>query len=57
MKNVIDFFFRQKNEVRNVMLDEMIILVPRQMVDILEIARDKIVDRNYSMAFCQQPVR
>src|SRR5439155_9679529 len=30
MENVIDLFFRQENEIRNIMLDELEILIPSQ---------------------------
>jgi hypothetical protein len=56
MKNVIDFFFRQENEVGNVVLDEPVILVPGQMPDVRVAARDEIVDCDDAMTFCQKPV-
>ena len=34
MKNVIEFFFRQENEIRDVVLDEAVILVARQVLDV-----------------------
>ena len=56
MKNVIDFLFRQKNEIRNVVLDEVVILVPGQMLDVRCVAGDQIVDRDHAMTFRQQSI-
>jgi hypothetical protein len=57
MKYVIEFFVRQKNEIGNVVLDEMKILVAGEMADVRGVAGDEIVDRNDAMTFRQQPVR
>ena len=57
MKNVIDLFFRQKNEVGNVVLDEPVIFIAGQMPDVRVAARDEIVDRDDAMTFRQQTVR
>ena len=46
MKNEIEFFLRQENEIGNVMLHEAIILVPRQVLDVGEIAGHEIIDRD-----------
>ena len=40
VKNVIDFLFRQKNEIRNIMFDELEILVPGQVADVRCVAGD-----------------
>ncbi len=56
MENVIEFFFRQENEVRDVVLDEREILVAGEMLDVLEVAGDEIIDRDDAMTFRQQPV-
>ena len=40
MKNVIDFLFREKNEIRNVMFDEVEILVPGEVSDVGCVAGD-----------------
>jgi len=56
MKNVIDLFFRQKNEVGNVVLNEPVILVPGQMPDVRVAAGDEIVDRDHAMTFRQKSV-
>ena len=56
MENVIEFFFRQENETRDVVLNEGEILVAGEVLDVLEIAGDKIIDRDDAMPFRQQPV-
>jgi hypothetical protein len=56
VKNVIDFLFGHKNEIRNVMFDELEILVPSQVPDIRGISRDQIVDGNNPMTFRQQSI-
>ena len=56
MKNVIEFFFRQENETRDVVFDEGEILVAGEVFDVLEIAGDKIIDRDDAMPFRQEPV-
>ena len=56
MKNVIQLFFRQENEIGNVVLDEPIILVAGQMPDVLQVARDQIVDRDDAVAFLEQTI-
>ena len=50
------FRFRQKDEVRNVMLDETEILVAGEMSDVRRIAGDEVVDRDDAMALRKQPV-
>ena len=57
MKNEIDFFLRQKNEIGNVVLNKMEILIAGEMADVCGIAGDQIVDGNDTMTFGQQPVR
>ena len=56
MKDVIDFFLGQKNEIGNVVLDETVIRVSRQMADVRCVARNEIVDCDHAVAFCQQTV-
>ncbi len=56
MKNVIDFFFRQEDEIGNVVLDETIIRVSGQMPNVRGVARDQIVDRDHAMTFRQQTI-
>src|SRR5205807_636638 len=51
-----DLFFRQENEVGNVVLDELVIFVAGQMPNVRVAARDKIVDRDHAMAFRQKSV-
>ena len=53
MKNVIDLFFGQKNEIGDVMLDESEILVAGEMSNVRGVTGDQIVDRNDAMTFCQ----
>ena len=57
MENVIDLFFRQKNEIGDVVLDELVIFVPREMPNVRVAARDEIVNRDDAMTFRQKPVR
>ena len=56
MENIIKFFFRQKNETRDVVLDEGEILIAGEVLDVLEIARNEIIDRDDPMPFREQPV-
>src|SRR5437016_7586277 len=56
MKNVIDFFFRQKNEIRNVMFDETEILVAREMGNVRGVTGDQIVNGNNAMTFRQKSI-
>ena len=56
MKNVIDFFFRQEDEIGNVVFDETIILVSGQMPNVRGVARDQIVNRDDPMTFRQQSI-
>ena len=56
VKNVINFFFRQKNEIGNIMLDEPEILVPREMSNIRGVPRDQIIDGNDAMTFRQKSI-
>src|SRR5439155_24918018 len=53
---VIDLFFRQKNEVGNVVLDELVIFVAGQMPNVRVAARDEIVDGDDTMTFRQKSV-
>src|SRR5258707_15334846 len=57
MKDVVDLFVGQKNEIGNVVLDEMEILVAGEMADVGRVAGDEIVDRNDAMTFRQQAIR
>ena len=41
MENVIEFFLLQEDVVRDVVLDEREILVPGEVLDVLEIAGDQ----------------
>ena len=50
MKDVIDSFFRHKNEIGNVMLNKPEILIPSQMSDVRGLAGNQIVDGNDAMA-------
>ena len=56
MKHVIDFFFREKNEVRNVVLDELEMFVAGEVTDVGHVAGDQIVDRDDAMPFGQQTI-
>src|SRR5436189_6023435 len=56
MENVIEFVFRQKNVARDVVFDEPVILVPREVPDVFEISGDQIVDRDDAMALRQEPI-
>jgi hypothetical protein len=56
MEYVIEFFVRQENEIGNVVLDEMEILVAREVANVRGVARDQVVDRDDAMAFRQQPI-
>ncbi len=40
VKNVVDLLFREKNEIRNIMFDELEILVPGQVPDVRCVAGD-----------------
>ena len=56
MKHVIDLLFRQKYEVRDVVLKEPEFLVPGEMTDVCRVSGDKIVDCDDAMTFRQKPV-
>ena len=56
MKNVIDFLFRQEDVVRNVVLDEPVILVARRDARCCRSAGDEIIDRDDAMPFREQPI-
>src|SRR6202011_5593118 len=56
MKDVIELFIRHENEIGNVVLDELVVLVSGQMPNVRRVARNQIVDRDDTMAFCQQSV-
>ena len=56
MKNVIDFFFRQEDEIGNVVLNETIILVSGEMPNVRGVPCDQIVDRDHAMTFRQQTI-
>ena len=56
MENVIDLFFRQKDEIGNVMFDEPEILIPGEMPNIRRIARDQIIYGNDAMPFRQKSI-
>jgi hypothetical protein len=56
MKNVIDLFFRQKNEIGNVVLDETVIVIAGKMPNVRVAAGDEIVDRDNAMTFRQESV-
>jgi hypothetical protein len=56
VKHVIDLLFRQKYEVRDVVLKEPEFLVPGEMTDVCRASGDKIVDGDDAMTFCQKPV-
>ena len=53
MKNVIDLFFRQENEIRDVVLDEPEFLVAGEMPNVRGVAGDQIVDGDDAMTFRQ----
>ena len=57
MKNVIDLLFWQKDEVRNVVLDEPVIFASSQMPNVGRTARDQIVDCDHAMTSRQQTIR
>src|SRR5438067_1465654 len=56
MENVIEFLFRQENVTRDVVLDEGEISVASEVPDVLEIARDQIINRNHPVSLRQQPI-
>jgi len=56
MKDVIEFFVRQKNEIGNVVFDEMKILVAGKMTDVCRIAGNQIVDRDHAVTFGKKSV-
>jgi hypothetical protein len=56
MKNVIDLFFQQENEVGNVVLDEFKFFVAGQMSNVRIAPGNEIVDRDDAMTFRQKPV-
>ena len=56
MKNVIDFFVWQENEIRDVVLDEVKIFVAGKVSNVGHVAGDQIIDRNDAMTFGQEPV-
>ena len=56
MEDEIHLVLRQKDKVGNVVFDEMEILVPGQMGNVGHVARDEIIDRDYSVAFGQKSV-
>src|SRR5260370_7254260 len=56
MKDVIEFFVRQKNKIGNIVLDEMKILVAGEMPDVGRIARDQIVDRDHTVTFGEKSI-
>ncbi len=56
VKNVINFVFGQKNEVRNVVLDEAKIRIAGEMTNVGRIAGDEIVDRDDAMPLAQESV-
>ena len=56
MKNVIEFFFRQENEIGNVVFHESIILVAREMLDVREVPGHEIIDRDDLVTFAEQAV-
>ena len=45
------------DEVGDIVVDELVVLIPREMLDVRDIARDEVVDRNDAVAFLEQPVR
>ena len=53
MKNVIDLVFGQKNEIRNVVFDEMKIRVAREMSDVRGVPGHQIIDRGHAVIFRQ----
>ena len=56
MENVVEFLFRQENEIGNIVLEELEIGIAGEMADVRSVAGDQIVDRNDVMAFGQQTV-
>ena len=56
MENEIDFRIRQKNEIRDVVLNEMVVWTAGQMPDVGLIASDQIIDGNDAVAFCEQTI-
>src|SRR4051812_884963 len=57
MKYVIEFVFRQENEIRNVVLDELEIRIAGEMTDVCGVAGDQVVDRDDAMTFREQAIR
>ena len=56
MKDVVDFLVRQKNKIRDIMFNELEILIPGQVPDVGSITRDQIVDGNDPMTFSEQSI-
>src|SRR5207244_11602380 len=56
MKNVVDFFVGQENEIGNVVFDEMEILIAGEMADVCSVAGHKIVDRDHAVTFAEKSI-
>ena len=48
---------RDVDEVGDIVIDELVVLIPREMLDVRDIARDEVVDRDDAVAFLEQSVR
>src|SRR4051794_16513537 len=56
MEHVINPVFRQENEIRDVVLDKPVVLVPGEVRDVLEVTGNQVVDRDNPMTLSQQPI-
>ena len=56
MKNVIDFFFRQEDEIGDVVLDELEVFVAGEMPNVRGVASDQVIDCDGAMTFGQQSI-
>jgi hypothetical protein len=56
VENIIYFFFRQKNEIRNVVFDEPEIFVPGEMSNVRRVTGDQIINGNDTMTLRQKSV-
>ena len=55
MEHVVHII-RQKNEVRDIVLDESVALVAREVRDIIRVSGDEVVDTDHAMPFRQQAI-
>jgi hypothetical protein len=56
VKHVVDLLFREEDKIRDVVFNELEILVPGEMADVRRVTGDQVVNGDDAMTFSQKPI-